>query len=101
MIVIITCCSLRKDNIMPPSPPPPLKKCLPRPPPCRYTYSMRESMLRLAGNKPEAVKAAKTYFVDLNDMFEWAEKKDGSKINAAYDKSVADMKAFKALVATN
>jgi hypothetical protein len=67
----------------------------------RYTYNMRESMLRLAksSSDPEAAtKLAKTYFVDLNDMTEWAIKKNGATVLAAYEKSLQDMTAFKAAV---
>ena len=46
----------------------------------------------------EAKKAAASYFVDLEDMFVTATKKDGAKVRAAYDKSVVDMGAYRALV---
>jgi hypothetical protein len=42
-----------------------------------------------------ATAAAKAYFVDLNDMTEWAVKKDGSVITQAYQQSLADLAAFK------
>ena len=67
----------------------------------RYTYSMRESMLRLAASSKDskaAEAAARTYFTDLNDMFEWATKKNGAVVTASYEKSVKDLAAFKALV---
>jgi len=67
----------------------------------RYTYSMRESMLRLArsSSDPKAAEAAaKTYFTDLNDMYEWATKKNADVITASYEKSLKDLAAFKALV---
>lgn len=67
----------------------------------RYTYSMRESMLRLAASAPDsksATAAAKVYFSDLNDMFEWANKKRSDIVTTSYEKSVKDLAAFKALV---
>ena len=42
-----------------------------------------------------AAAAAKAYFVDLNDMTEWAVKKNGPIITAAYEKSLADLQAFR------
>jgi len=65
----------------------------------RYTYNMREAMLRLAAASPNAAAStanAKAYFSDINDIFEWATKKDAGKITQYYTESVADLKAFKA-----
>lgn len=42
------------------------------------------------------VSAAKEYFVDLNDITEWAIKKNGAVTNAAYQKSLVDLAAFRA-----
>eukprot|EP00596_Hydrurales_sp_CCMP1899_P007625 CAMPEP_0119036270 /NCGR_PEP_ID=MMETSP1177-20130426/3870_1 /TAXON_ID=2985 /ORGANISM="Ochromonas sp, Strain CCMP1899" /LENGTH=178 /DNA_ID=CAMNT_0006995873 /DNA_START=163 /DNA_END=699 /DNA_ORIENTATION=- len=67
----------------------------------RYTYNMRESMNRLAASSktPDKAKAAaKAYFVDLNDMTEWAVKKNGDVINKAYEQSKIDLQAFRAAV---
>ena len=67
----------------------------------RYTYAQRESLLRLAAsssNPKAAEAAARTYFNDLNDMFVGARMKKGDVVTAAYDKSVADLTAFKALL---
>lgn len=53
---------------------------------------------RLAAGSPTpkvAAAAAKAYFVDLNDMTEWAVKKNGPTITAAYEKSLADLIAFR------
>eukprot|EP00600_Ochromonadales_sp_CCMP1393_P004993 CAMPEP_0174954834 /NCGR_PEP_ID=MMETSP0004_2-20121128/648_1 /TAXON_ID=420556 /ORGANISM="Ochromonas sp., Strain CCMP1393" /LENGTH=182 /DNA_ID=CAMNT_0016202699 /DNA_START=755 /DNA_END=1303 /DNA_ORIENTATION=- len=64
----------------------------------RFTYSLREAMLRLAEKSadPKAANAAaKTYFADLEDMFVFATKKSGPKVQAAYDKSVTDLATFK------
>ena len=55
-------------------------------------------MIRLAAGSanPKAAKAAaKEYFVDLNDMTEWAVKKNGPTIQAAYEKSLKDLIAFR------
>ena len=41
--------------------------------------------------------AAKTYFDDLNDMFVGAKQKKQDVVLAAYEKSVKDLAAFKAL----
>ncbi len=51
----------------------------------------------MAKDPKAASAAAKSYFSDLNDMFEWAEKKNAANVNAAYKKSLSDMVAFKAL----
>jgi len=67
----------------------------------RYTYDMRNAMLRLAkaSKTPEkATAAAKEYFTNLNDMTEWSIKKNDVRVNAAYEKSKSDMAAFKALL---
>ena len=66
----------------------------------RYTYAQRESLLRLAAasKDPKAsTAAAKTYFDDLNDMFVGAKAKKQDVVTAAYEKSVKDLAAFKAL----
>ena len=58
-------------------------------------------MLRLANaskNPAQATAAAKTYFSDINDMYEFATKKDGATIDKLYTESVADLNAFKALI---
>ena len=58
-------------------------------------------LLRLAASSKDskaAEAAARTYFTDLNDMFEWATKKNGAVVTASYEKSVKDLAAFKALV---
>ncbi len=57
-------------------------------------------MNRLSGiakDSKAATAAAKTYFQDLNDMFEWASKKNGDNVLAAFKKSQADMATFKSL----
>jgi hypothetical protein len=56
-------------------------------------------LFRLSESSPQpkvASAAAKAYFVDLNDMTEWAIKKDGKTICAAYEKSLVDLAAFRA-----
>jgi hypothetical protein len=45
-----------------------------------------------------ATAAAKAYFSDLNDITEWAIKKRGDVVNAAFEKSVKDLATFNALV---
>lgn len=58
-------------------------------------------MLRLASyskNPTEATAAAKTYFSDLNDILEFASKKDAGASEAAYKKSLADIAAYKKLI---
>lgn len=67
----------------------------------RYTYNMRSSMLKVAENSKSPEKstaAAKAYFSDINDIFEFASKKDGAAVNKAYEKSVTDLAAFQALI---
>jgi len=67
----------------------------------RYNYNMREAMLRLAEaskDPKEANAAAKAYFSDINDIYEWSSKKNQGLANAAYEKSVKDLSAFEALV---
>jgi hypothetical protein len=49
-----------------------------------------------SANPKAAAAAAKEYFVDLNDMTEWAVKKSGPTVTAAYEKSLKDLKAFRA-----
>ena len=49
-------------------------------------------------NPTAAAAAARTYFVDLNDMSEWARKKNGDIITAAYEKSKTDLAAFQTLL---
>ena len=46
----------------------------------------------------QANKAAKAYFSDINDVYEWSNKKNGAVAQAAYEKSVADLAAFESLV---
>ena len=58
-------------------------------------------MCRLAAtatNQPAATSAAKAYFQDLNDMFVSAKQKNGPSVLAAYQKSLTDLTAFKALI---
>jgi hypothetical protein len=67
----------------------------------RYTYNMRESMLRLSEASQDPSKSsllAKAYFCDLNDLMEWAIKKDGPTVMKAYEQSKTDLAAFKAAV---
>ena len=62
-----------------------------------YNLSIN-SFLRLAdssANPKAATAAAKAYFVDLNDMTEWAIKKNGVVICDAYQKSLTDLAAFR------
>ena len=62
------------------------------------TFSSNFKFQRLAAgsaNPKVAAAAAKAYFVDLNDMTEWAVKKNGPIITAAYEKSLADLQAFR------
>ena len=59
------------------------------------------TLLRLAAvaNDPKAATAAaKAYFNDINDMNEWAIKKNGATVLAAYEKSKTDLAAFQALL---
>ena len=48
-----------------------------------------------SANPKAAAAAAKEYFVDLNDMTEWAVKKNGPVITAAYQKSLVDLTTFR------
>jgi hypothetical protein len=48
-----------------------------------------------SANPKAATAAAKAYFVDLNDMTEWAIKKNGVVICDAYQKSLTDLAAFR------
>merc|ERR1712146_714690 len=66
-----------------------------------YSYNLREAMLRLAAtskDKAAATQAAKTYFVDINDIFVSTKAKDQGKVDQIYQKSLTDLKAFKALL---
>lgn len=66
-----------------------------------YSYNLREAMLRLAAtskDKAAATQAAKTYFVDINDIFVSTKYKDQDKVDAVYKKSLDDLKAFKSLL---
>jgi hypothetical protein len=66
-----------------------------------YAYNMRQSMNYLAAqskNPTEATALAKAYFTDLNDIDVFSVMKKGDKVTAAYEKSVADLTAFKALL---
>ena len=63
-----------------------------------YSYNLREAMNRLADSSSDpsaAAFAAKAYFSDLNDMFEYATKKSTDKILASYDASKNDLAKFK------
>lgn len=67
----------------------------------RYTYNFRESLNRLAAaskTPKEAAALVKVYVEDLNDMFEYATKKSGDKVLAAYEKSLKDLAAVKAVL---
>ena len=58
-------------------------------------------MLRLAAtakDKDGATAAAKTYFSDINDIFVSTKAKDQGKVDQIYQKSLTDLKAFKALL---
>ena len=48
-----------------------------------------------SANPKAATAAAKAYFVDLNDMTEWAVKKNGVVITEAYKQSLTDLAAFR------
>lgn len=48
-----------------------------------------------SANPKAATAAAKAYFVDLNDMTEWAVKKNGVVITEAYQQSLNDLAAFR------
>jgi hypothetical protein len=67
-----------------------------------FAYNMRTAMLYLAENSAtspkDATAAAKAYFADLNDITEFATKKKGDLVLAAYDKSVKDLATFKSLL---
>lgn len=53
-----------------------------------------------AKNTKAATAAAKTYFTDLNDMYEGAVKKNAATVNAAYQKSLKDLATFKTTIAS-
>ena len=58
---------------------------------------MRESMLRLANDSSDPVKAtnaAKVYFSDLNDMFVSAQKKDQDGVMQHFGESKADLATY-------
>ncbi|KAG5191816.1 hypothetical protein JKP88DRAFT_230759 [Tribonema minus] len=59
----------------------------------RKAYSLRGAMNALASN-PNTQSAAKAYYADLEVMMTEARNKDGAKIAAAYDKSVADLGTY-------
>lgn len=55
--------------------------------------------LAASSSDPEAATAAaKAYFSDLNDIFEFATKKKGDVVLATYDKSLRDLETFKAFL---
>ena len=58
-----------------------------------FTYFNR--LADSSANPKAATAAAKAYFVDLNDMTEWAIKKNGVVICDAYQKSLTDLAAFR------
>ena len=63
-----------------------------------YSYNLREAMNRLAessSNPKAAASAAKAYFSDLNDIFEYATKKSTENILASYDAASKDLATFK------
>jgi hypothetical protein len=63
----------------------------------KLTHGYRR--LSAVASSPKDAKAiAKSYFVDLNDMNEWAVKKTGAKVLDAYTKSKEDMAKFTALL---
>lgn len=61
------------------------------------TYAMitKYRLADTSANPKAATAAAKAYFVDLNDMTEWAIKKNGVVICEAYQKSLTDLAAFR------
>ena len=66
-----------------------------------YSYNMRESMLRLAAasKDPEAAtKAAKAYFVDINDVVVNSIGHRADVVASAYENSVKNLAAYKALI---
>ena len=66
-----------------------------------YAYNMREAMLWLAKastNSADATEAAKAYFTDLNDIAEYAVKKNGDNVMNAYQRSLNDLSVFEALL---
>lgn len=66
-----------------------------------YAYNMREAMLRLAASSKDptaATAAAKTYFVDINDVIVNSIGHRAEVVESAYAASVKDLAAFKALI---
>lgn len=69
-----------------------------------YAYLIarkRKCIVRLAESSSDpagATAAAKAYFQDLNDIAEFATKKNGDIVLASYSKSQADLAAFKAFL---
>lgn len=67
----------------------------------RFTYETRKSMNILAEYSKDpkaAAAAAKTYFVDLEDIYYGAVVKKADVVNAGFEKSTKDLAAFRALV---
>ena len=63
-----------------------------------YSYYLREAINRLAAASSDpkaAAVTAKSYFSDLNDMFEFSTKKSTEKVLASYEASKKDMATFK------
>lgn len=63
-----------------------------------YSYNLREAVNRLAetsSNPKAAAAAAKVYFSDLNDIFEYSTKKSPEKVLASYEASKKDLDTFK------
>ncbi|CAM9455127.1 unnamed protein product [Discosporangium mesarthrocarpum] len=57
-------------------------------------YSLRNAMNSLAEGKPEAAKAAKTFFKDIEQISVNSARKDQAGASAAYSKSQEDLKKY-------
>jgi hypothetical protein len=56
------------------------------------------SLAEVSKTPDAAKKAADKYFRDLEEMFVFSTRKDGARVVAAYDKSVADLAAYRSLI---
>jgi len=66
-----------------------------------FAYNYREALNRLAevsSDPASAKKIVREYNSDINDIFEAATKKNSDALTKAYEKSVADLSSFKALL---
>jgi hypothetical protein len=56
------------------------------------------SLAEVSKTPDVAKKAADKYFRDLEEMFVFSTRKDGARVVAAYERSLADLAAYRSVI---